>query len=216
MEELVPCRAVSRIPSERDGLSHPTTLNQFGKQVPEPHHISIYENKTVFQFQERTARDQLLVLIEGYRASREKSTHSLTRLKQCLWSGKQHTHALASNATITKGSKSLLVSSPDLKLWKVNSPARSDDAAELSGEIRRSCGEIRRSCGAIRRSYGEIRLLCKGALRSITPIGEDVQRVPLFNIPLIPLISLEILVLLSFPSKSTRVKVSSSIYKTKP
>ncbi|KAH0866225.1 hypothetical protein HID58_058835 [Brassica napus] len=30
--------------------------------------------------------------------------------------------------------------------------------------------------------------------------------VPLFNIPLIPLISLEILVLLSFPSKSTRVK----------
>ncbi|KAL0666507.1 hypothetical protein Bca4012_029211 [Brassica carinata] len=33
--------------------------------------------------------------------------------------------------------------------------------------------------------------------------------VPLFNIPLIPLISLEILVLLSFPSKSTRVKVSS-------
>ncbi|CAF2151017.1 unnamed protein product [Brassica napus] len=34
--------------------------------------------------------------------------------------------------------------------------------------------------------------------------------------PLIPLPSLEILVLLTFSSPSTGVKVSSSIYKTKP
>ena len=54
-----------------------------------------------------------------------------------------------------------LIISDSNRRWRImaatSSPARSDDAAELSGEIRRSYGEIRRSYCKIRRSYSEIR-----------------------------------------------------------
>ncbi|KAG5400836.1 hypothetical protein IGI04_015443 [Brassica rapa subsp. trilocularis] len=97
--------------------------------------------------------------------------------------------------------------------------ARSDEATARSAEttVRSDEATARSDKATVKSDYfakalksgkSTVKATVKSDYFAKAPMGEDVQRVPLSHIPLIPLLSFEILVFLTFLFTSTRVKVS--------